>query len=70
MGVVILPGVAGPEVENAVVGVDEPQVFALLFAAAEPCPEVVVLAPEPEGVPVADVPEHLAFVDSAAAFVV
>ena len=68
MGVVILPGVAGPEV------------FALVFAAAELSPGAVVLAAEPEVsepgvvfvavVSVADVAEPRASVDIPAAFVV
>ena len=60
MGVVILPGVAGPEV------------FAPVFAAAELSPEVVVLAAEPEVVSVVDleVSEPQASVDIAVAFAV
>ena len=53
----------------------EPEVFALVFAAAELSPEVVVLAAEPEVVlvavvSVADVAEPQASVDNAVAFVV
>jgi hypothetical protein len=59
----------------------EPQVFALVFAAAEPSlevvvlaaepsSEVVVLAAEPEVVSVADVAEPQVFVDTAVAFAV
>jgi len=51
---VILPCVAGPEVGDAVVGVAEPEVFAVVSAAAELSPEVVVLAAEPEVVFVVD----------------
>jgi hypothetical protein len=47
VGVVTLPGVAGLEVENAVVGAAESEVFALVFVAAELSPEVVVLVVEP-----------------------
>ena len=63
--------------------VAEPEVFALVFAAAELSPEVVVLAAEPEVVSVvdlevsepgvvfvADVAEPQASVDIAVAFVV
>jgi hypothetical protein len=52
VGVVIFPGVVGPEVENAVVVVAEPEVFALVFVAVELSPEVVVLVVEPEVVSV------------------
>ena len=55
MGVVILPGVAGPEVENAAVGV----------AAVAVEPEVVFVA-----VDIADVSEPQASVDIAVVFVV
>jgi len=61
------------EAESVVVA--EPEVFALVFAAAELSPEVVVLAAEPGVVSVAvvfvaDVAEPQASVDIAVAFVV
>jgi hypothetical protein len=50
VGVVILPGVAGPEVENAVVGVAEPGVVAVsvvgvaaVSGVAEPAVDVVAV---------------------------
>jgi hypothetical protein len=74
VGVVIPPGVAGPEVENAVVGaavsgVAEPEVFALVFGAAELSPEVVVLVVEPEVVLVVE-PEVVLVVDPEVVLVV
>ena len=63
VGVVISPGVAGPEVENAVVGV------AAVSEVSEP--EVVFVAVVLVAfVSVADVAEPQASVDSAVAFVV
>jgi len=55
---------AEPEVVSAVV---EPEVLALVFAAAELSPEVVALVVEPE---VVSVSEPQASVDIAVAFVV
>ncbi len=70
MGVVILPGVAGPEVENAAVwvaavaGVAEPAVDVVAAVAVDP--EVVFVAV----VSIADVAEPQASVDIAVVFVV
>ena len=61
--VVFLVLAAEPEVVSVVA---EPEVFALVFAAVEPSPEVLALAAEPEVVSVVAEPEVFALVFAAA----